>query len=52
MLIFCIYFSVLSDPQKRLVYDTFGVKGLDTKWDIMPRGKSSDEVMSMEGTAL
>lgn len=37
-------YVVLSDPKKRIVYDTYGEEGLNASWDIGPRYKSQDEV--------
>lgn len=36
---------VLSDPQKRVIYDTYGEEGLNASWDIGPRYKSTEEVI-------
>ncbi|KAI8646159.1 hypothetical protein BD408DRAFT_337490 [Parasitella parasitica] len=37
-------FEVLSDPQKRIIYDTYGEEGLNASWDIGPRYKSTEEL--------
>jgi DnaJ family protein C protein 11 len=37
--------EVLSDEQKRAIYDTLGEKALDTnKWKLVTRGKSAEEI--------
>lgn len=35
---------VLSDPIKRAIYDTYGEEGLNAKWEVGPRYKTSEEV--------
>jgi DnaJ-class molecular chaperone len=37
---------VLTDPQKRAVYDMFGEEGLRTSWEVGPRLKTPEEVCS------
>ncbi|KAK2157929.1 hypothetical protein LSH36_181g03013 [Paralvinella palmiformis] len=38
--------DVLSDPQKRAIYDTMGVKGLETDgWEIVSRTKTPQEIL-------
>ena len=36
--------SVLTDPNKRIIYDMFGEEGLSTSWDVAPRSKTPQEV--------
>lgn len=36
--------SVLTDPNKRIVYDMFGEEGLSTSWEVGPRLKTPQEV--------
>lgn len=36
--------AVLTDPQKRAVYDMFGEEGLRTNWEVGPRLKTPEEV--------
>lgn len=35
---------VLSDPIKRAIYDTYGEEGLNAKWEVGPKYKTSEEV--------
>jgi DnaJ-class molecular chaperone len=37
---------VLIDPSKRVVYDQYGEEGLTASWDVGPRYKSTEEVLS------
>ncbi|KAI8974740.1 hypothetical protein BDB01DRAFT_853779 [Pilobolus umbonatus] len=37
-------YEVLSDPSKRVIYDTYGEEGLNASWDIGPRYKSPEEL--------
>lgn len=34
----------MSDPIKRAIYDTYGEEGLNAKWEVGPRYKTSEEV--------
>lgn len=36
--------SVLTDPNKRAIYDLFGEEGLKTKWDVGLKYKTAEEV--------
>ncbi|CAI2170568.1 11680_t:CDS:10 [Funneliformis geosporum] len=36
--------SVLTDPNKRIVYDMFGEEGLSTSWEVGPRLKTPQEL--------
>lgn len=36
--------EVLTDPQRRAVYDMFGEEGLRTSWELGPRNMSSSEI--------
>lgn len=38
--------EVLTDPQRRAVYDMFGEEGLRTNWELGPRNMSSGEIKS------
>lgn len=45
--IFCILmnFSVLSDPHKRAIYDSLGVKGLETEgWEVVQKMRTPAEI--------
>lgn len=35
---------MLSDPIKRAIYDTYGEEGLNAKWEVGPKYKTSEEV--------
>lgn len=37
------YHLVLTDPNRRAVYDLLGEEGLKTKWDIGPKYKTAEE---------
>ncbi|KAI8390212.1 hypothetical protein BD560DRAFT_380258 [Blakeslea trispora] len=37
-------YEVLSSPQKRAIYDTYGEEGLNATWDLGPRYKSTEEL--------
>lgn len=38
-------YEILSDPHKRAIYDSLGVKGLETEgWEIMHRTKTPAEI--------
>lgn len=40
-----IFFIVLSDPHKRAIYDSLGVRGLETEgWEIVLRTKTPQEL--------
>lgn len=42
---FKCYISVLSDPHRRAIYDSLGVKGLETEgWEIVQRQKTPSEI--------
>lgn len=43
--------AVLTDPQKRAVYDMFGEEGLRTNWEVGPRLKTPEEVNFSTGQA-
>ena len=45
ILSYIIYiYSVLTDPNKRIIYDMFGEEGLSTSWEVGPRLKTPQEV--------
>ena len=35
---------VLSDPEKRAIYDVYGLKGLEAEWDVVPRTRTPEEI--------
>ncbi|KAI9473679.1 MAG: hypothetical protein EXX96DRAFT_578912 [Benjaminiella poitrasii] len=37
-------YEVLCNPQKRIIYDTYGEEGLNATWDIGPRYKTTEEL--------
>ncbi|QRV81989.1 DnaJ family C protein [Ceratobasidium sp. AG-Ba] len=37
-------YDILTDPNKRAIYDMFGEEGLKTKWDIGPKYKTPEEL--------
>ncbi|KAJ3300834.1 hypothetical protein HK104_000027 [Borealophlyctis nickersoniae] len=37
-------YDVLSDPVKRHIYDSYGAEGLQTSWEVGPRGRSQEEI--------
>ncbi|KAI9268335.1 hypothetical protein BDA99DRAFT_435537 [Phascolomyces articulosus] len=37
-------YEVISDPQKRAIYDTYGEEGLNAKWEVGPKFKTSQEM--------
>ncbi|KAL0093828.1 hypothetical protein F4703DRAFT_1831829 [Phycomyces blakesleeanus] len=39
-------YEVLTDAQKRAIYDTYGEAGLTAKWEVGPKFKSTDEMMA------
>lgn len=43
------YGIVLSDPIKRAIYDTYGEEGLNAKWEVGPKYKTSEEVYICRG---
>lgn len=40
----CNSLLVLSDPQKRVIYDTYGEEGLTATWEVGPRYKTTEQV--------
>lgn len=56
-MIYCVYaikptllpFIVLSNPAKRVIYDTYGEEGLNASWDVGPRYKTPEEVNNKKG---
>lgn len=40
-------YEVLSDPQKRAIYDVYGEEGLEADWDVMPRFQTPAELLEM-----
>ena len=43
-ILYILYLSVLTDPNKRIIYDMFGEEGLSTSWEVGPRLKTPQEV--------
>ena len=40
------YIAVLSDPKRRAIYDTMGIKGLETEgWELVTRTKTPQEIL-------
>ena len=39
-----LFISVLTDSNKRIIYDMFGEEGLSTSWEVGPRLKTPQEV--------
>ncbi|KAI7847477.1 hypothetical protein BDC45DRAFT_451794 [Circinella umbellata] len=37
-------YEVISDPQKRAIYDTYGEEGLNAKWEVGPKFKTTQEM--------
>ncbi|XP_072035255.1 LOW QUALITY PROTEIN: dnaJ homolog subfamily C member 11-like [Amphiura filiformis] len=37
-------YTVLSDPEKRAIYDVYGEKGLEAEWDLVPRTRTPQEI--------
>ncbi len=40
----CFISAVLSDPEKRAIYDVYGEKGLEAEWDLIPRTRTPQEI--------
>lgn len=44
-MVIALRFAVLSDPHRRAIYDSLGVKGLETEgWEIVQRTKTPAEI--------
>ncbi|CAO3623679.1 unnamed protein product [Cunninghamella blakesleeana] len=39
-------YEVLSDPQKRIIYDTYGEEGLNATWQVGPKYKTPEELQA------
>ncbi|KAI8084642.1 uncharacterized protein BX664DRAFT_360483 [Halteromyces radiatus] len=39
-------YEVLSDPQRRVIYDTYGVEGLNATWELGPKFKTPEELQA------
>lgn len=37
--------SVLSQPEKRAIYDVYGKKGLEADWQVVPRTRTPAEII-------
>lgn len=42
---FYFFLLVLSEPEKRAIYDVYGKKGLEADWQIIPRTRTPQEII-------